>query len=328
MSDRTLALCIPAYNASGHLPRLLKSAQEQTIPFDEVLVYEDCSTDNTAEVARSYGATVISGEENQGCTVGRKRLAEHASADWVHFHDADDELLPNFVERSREWMTKEDSPDVVLFGYEYRDEKTNELLATRRFDGGGLQADPIGYTIRTQINPFCGLYHRKSFVEAGGPDTDPKVLYNEDCAMHCKLARAGLEFDADPEMTVVNYRREGSMSRDHQTECARSRYFVLEKAARHNGDTHGEVIAQQLWKQAGILAAHLQWELADRAANLAIRLNGRVPTHGGSLFRAAAAIHPRLGLRIREWAIRLLKPSLRKEGRYGVSEIFSPLSGG
>jgi glycosyltransferase involved in cell wall biosynthesis len=317
MSASTLTLCIPAYNAADHLPRLLESAEEQTHPFDEVLVYDDCSTDDTAEVARSYGATVISGEENQGCTVGRKRLAEHASADWVHFHDADDELLPNFVERARKWMAKEDSADVVLFGYEYRDEKTNELLATRRFDGEALQADPIGYTIRTQINPFCGLYHRKSFVEAGGPDTDPKVLYNEDCAMHCKLARVGLEFNADPEVTVINYRREGSMSRDHQTECAQSRYYVLEKAARHNGDTHGDVIAQQLWKQAGILAAHLQWDLADRAVQLAVRLGGRVPTHGGLLFRVVGALQPKLGLRVREWAIRMLKPSLREENRYG-----------
>jgi glycosyltransferase involved in cell wall biosynthesis len=313
----TIALCIPAYNASGHLPRLLESAQEQTTPFDEILVYDDCSTDNTAEVARSYGATVISGEENQGCTVGRKRLAEHASADWVHFHDADDELLPNFVERAQEWMATEDPPDVILFGYEYRDEESDELLATQRFDSEALQADPIDYTIRTQINPFCGLYRRESFVEAGGPDTDPKVLYNEDCAMHCKLARAGLEFNADPEVTVVNYRRKGSMSRDHQTECARSRYYVLKKAARHNGDTHGDVLAQQLWKQAGILAAHLQWDLADRAVQLAARLGGRVPTHGGSLFRVAGALQPKVGLRVREWGIRLLKPSLREENRYG-----------
>jgi hypothetical protein len=118
------------------------------------------------------------------------------------------------------------------------------------------------------------------------------------------------------------------MSRGNRVECSRSRFHTLKKCAKHNGDTHGNLIAHQLWKNAGVLAAHLQWDLADRAANLAIRLNGRVPTHGGSLFRAAAAIHPRLGLRIREWAIRVLKPSLRKEGRYGGTEIFALVSGG
>jgi glycosyltransferase involved in cell wall biosynthesis len=308
----TLALCVPAYNASDHLPRLLESAQEQRAPFDEVLVYDDCSTDDTAEVARSYGARVISGDENQGCTVGRKRLAEHASADWVHFHDADDELLPNFVVRARAWMTLEDPPDVVLFGYEYRRDEDDELILTKQFDAEALRKDPIDYTIRTQVNPFCGLYHRRSFVEAGGPDTDPKVLYNEDCAMHCKLARAGLEFDADPEITVINYKRDGSMSQDHQTECARSRFFVLQKAARHNGNTHGEVIANQLWKNAGILAAHQQWDLADRAVQLASELNGQVPTAGGILFRVLGTLNSRLALRVRETFIRTFKPSLRE----------------
>jgi glycosyltransferase involved in cell wall biosynthesis len=311
MNSETLALCIPAYNASNHLPRLLESAQEQTVPFDEVLVYDDCSTDDTADVARSYGATVISGDENQGCTVGRKRLAEHASADWVHFHDADDELLPNFVEQARAWMTQEDPPEVVLFGYEYRRDEDDELIQIKQFDAEALQEDPIDYTIRTQVNPFCGLYRRRSFVEAGGPDTDPKVLYNEDCAMHCKLARAGLTFDADPAVTVINYKRDGSMSQAHQTECARSRYYVLQKAARHNGDTHGEVIANQLWKNAGILAAHQQWDLADKAVQLAVDLDGRIPSREGLPFRLLSVLNPRLALRVREWAIRLLKPNLR-----------------
>lgn len=317
MSAHTLSLCIPAYNAAGHLPRLLESAEEQTEPFNEVLVYDDCSTDSTAEIARSHGATVVSGDENQGCTVARKRLAEHASTEWVHFHDADDELLSNFVEQARQWMARDNPPEVVLFGYEWRRNEDDELLTKRRFDAEALQEDPIEYTIRTQINPFCGLYHRTSFIEAGGPDTDPKVLYNEDAAMHCKLARAGLRFDADPTVTLINYRREGSMSRDNQVECKRARYYVLKKCARYNGSTHGETIARELWKSAGLLAAHLQWDLADKAAQLAVQLDGRVPTHGGLFFTVLGAIHPRMALRVREWLIRLLKPALREADQYG-----------
>lgn len=320
----TLSLCIPAYNAASHLPRLLKSAQAQTVSFDDILVYDDCSTDDTAEVARSYGATVISGEENQGCTVARKRLAEHASTDWIHFHDADDELLPNFVDEAQKWMHKDDPPDVVLFSYEWRREDDNALLATREFDSDRLQRDPVEYTISTQINPFCGLYRRMPFVEAGGADTDPKVLYNEDAAMHCKLARAGLQFDADPAVTVINYRREDSMSQGNQVECARARYFVLRKSARHNGETHGQVIAQELWKQAGLLAAYQQWDLADKAARLAGHLGEGIPTQGGVLFRTLGALHPETALRVREMVIRLLRPALRDKEEYG--SFTTPLS--
>lgn len=311
MTSPSLALCIPAYNASDHLPRLLESVQDQTVDFDEVLVYDDCSTDNTAEVARSYGAAVITGETNQGCTVGRKRLAEHASADWLHFHDADDMLYPNFVEQAHTWIRQEEPPDVVIFSYEERREDTDEKIAVRNFDAEALRTDPIEYTIRTVINPFCGLYCRDAFLEAGGPDTDPEVHYNEDAAMHCKLARAGLRFDADPTVAVVNYHREDSMSQRNLVKCERARYHVLKKCARFSGDTHGEAIAHELWKLAGVLTSRGEWKVADKSARLATQLDGRVPTHGGPLFRVLGAIHPEIALRVRERFIRLFKPSLR-----------------
>ncbi|MCS3703588.1 glycosyltransferase involved in cell wall biosynthesis [Salinibacter ruber] len=275
-------------------------------------MYDDCSTDETPEVARRYGATVISGDENQGCSVARKRLAEYASADWVHFHDADDELLPNFVEEAREWMAAEDPPEVVLFGYEYRDGESNELYSTRRFDAEALQNDPIDYTIRTQINPFCGLYHRESFVEAGGPDTDPKVLHNEDCAMHCKLARAGLEFGADPAVTVINYKRGDSMSRTNLWKNARSRFYVLRKAAQFNGDTHGSVIATEIWSNVGRLTARDQWDLVIPSVQLALDLDGRIPSDEGGIFRLLCAISPAAAPYIREYLIRFFKPYLRR----------------
>ncbi len=322
--DNTLALCIPAYNASDHLSRLLESAERQTIPFDEILVYDDCSTDETAKVARSYGATVISGDKNQGPSVGRKRLADHTCAEWIHFHDADDELLPNFVERSRQWMKLEDPPDVVLFSFEHRRDEDGGLIQTKSFDAEALRKDPVEYTIRNTIQ-FCGIYNKKSFLEAGGIDTDSQFLYSEDYAMHCKLAREGLIFDADPETTMIYYDREGSISED-VAEIVRSRYHVLEKAARENGDTYGEVVAHQLWMNARRLAAQLDWDLADCAARLAVNLNGREPTTGPFWFRTIAVIHPRLALRVQEWAIRVLKPSLREKKRYGEVQITSILS--
>lgn len=313
MSAPTLALCIPAYNASDHLPRLLESAQEQTEAFDQILVYDDCSTDNTAEVAMSCGAEVISGDENQGCTIGRKRLAEYASVDWLHFHDADDILYPNFVERAHTWMQKDNPPDVVVFSYEERQEDTNEKIGVRHFNAEALRADPIDYTIRTVINPFCGLYRREPFLEAGGPDTDPRVHYNEDAAMHCKLARAGLQFNADPTVTVVNYHREDSMSQSNLVKCERARYHVLKKCAQFNGDTHGEAIAHELWKIAGVLASRFEWEVADKAVRLAVQLNGAISPHGGVLFRGLSMIHPEMALRVREALIRFFKPHLRSQ---------------
>lgn len=307
----TLALCIPAYNAASYLPRLLTSAAQQTVPFDEILVYDDCSSDDTAAVAEAYGARVVRGDVNRGCSAGKNRLAEETSCEWIHFHDADDELFPHFVETARGWMAKESPPDVVLFAYEYRDNETGELLSIRTFDDEALRRDPITYTIREQVNPFCGLYHREAFVKAGGYDLDPDVLYNEDVAMHCRLARRGLRFAADPAVTVINYRIGNSMSQGNLGKCIRAHFHVMRKAAAELDARHHPALAEELWKTAGMAASVSEWEAADEAARLAVELGQRVPTLGGGLYRALATLHGPTALRLRERLIRTLRPHLR-----------------
>ncbi len=315
MSDQTIALCIPAYNASGHLPRLLKSAAVQTIPFDEILVYDDCSTDNTAEVAEKYGATVVWGGENVGCSTGKNRLAEATSCDWIHFHDADDDITHDFVERVRPHLTETGALDVLLLNFEYRDSETGKHLGAPGYDIDLMRRDPISFVIRQKV-PNFGVYRRVAFLEAGGFDLDPSVLYNEDVAFHHRLALAGLTFDYEPALTCLNYRYGGSMSAANQQRCARAQVRVLEKTTdvlRSRGfiDRYAGDLAQRFWLAGTFAASVLEWDAATRAARTAAALGGRVPSDGSPIFRTLATIHGPAALRIREHAIRRLRPHLR-----------------
>jgi len=310
MTAPSIALCIPAFNAAGQLPRLLGSARAQSVPFAEILVHDDASTDDTAAVAREWGARVIRAEGNRGCAIGKNRLADAAASDWVHFHDADDDLYPHFVETAAPWMAAAAAPDVVMVAYEDRDEG-GRVLRERRFDDWALRVDPIRETILEQHNN-CGIYRRAAFLAAGGFDPDPLVLYNEDDAMHGQLARAGLRFRAEPRVSAIVVQREGSMSREHRRACARAKYHVLEKAARLAPDRYREPIAVKLWRTAAVCATYLDWEYADRCVALAGRLGFRVPPEGRPRFRSLCRIHPRLALRLREAAIRALRPGLRR----------------
>jgi len=308
---QTLSLLIPAYNAGWCLPRLLKSAQAQTIPFDEIWVYDDCSTDDTAAVAEAHGARVLRGDVNKGCSAGKNALARHVETDWVHFHDADDELLPNFVELARKWMDRGDK-DIVLFDYEWRDNDTGQLLAHTRFNDEALVADARRYAITTQINPFCGLYRRTKMLEAGGYDEDPLVLYNEDVAFHIRMAFAGLSFTADGETSLINYRVGGSMSAANQTKCALAQYHVMRKTlALPSAHLYRSQIAANLWDIAGRLAAQNESPVAAECAKLA-RKNALPPASSGKLyFRVIARFFPTLAIQFREMAIRRFRPELR-----------------
>jgi glycosyltransferase involved in cell wall biosynthesis len=308
----SLALLIPAYNACAFLPRLLESAARQTEPFDEIWVYDDCSTDNTAEVAKKLGANLVRGDVNRGCTYGKSVLVERTSCDWVHFHDADDLLMPNFVERAHDWTTKQGA-DVVCFACEERWEDSGELIGVSIPNDRGLLEDPIGYTIRHKINAISGIYRRSSFLSAGGFDLDPEVLFNEDQACHTKLARAGLVFRGDKTVTVINLRRRTSMWTSNQSKALRAHYNVMRKAlAGNQGERNKDAIAKNLWDVVGGSASQLDWETADDSALLAISLTGLSTLPPGRVFRNLCRISPRGALRVREWLIRLFKPALRQ----------------
>jgi glycosyltransferase involved in cell wall biosynthesis len=301
----TIALLIPAYNAAPWLPRLLQSAAAQTEPFDAIW------TDDTAAVAAAYGAQVLRGAVNKGCSAGKNALAAHVEADFLHFHDADDELLPNFVSLARGWIER-GAPDVVLFDYLYKDNETGALLGASRFDHETLAADPRRYAIRHQINPFCGLYRRSAYLAAGGYDEDPTVLYNEDVNFHIKLAFAGLTFGAEQTVSIINYRIDGSMSVANAARCDLAHHEVMQRTlARPDAAPYRDDIAAKLWAVAGRLAAHGEWGQADRAALTAAAITRPGPNAGSCLFGKVARISPRVALRMRERWIRLTHPELR-----------------
>ncbi|MFD0795041.1 glycosyltransferase family 2 protein [Mucilaginibacter litoreus] len=307
----SLALCIPAYNAAIYLPRLLQSAQKQVIPFNEILVYNDCSTDDTAAVAESYGATVITGNMNMGCSYGKNKLAEVTTSDWIHFHDADDELLPNFTTLAHNWLKTPDCPDVVLFDYEWRDNNTGQLLAVVHFDKNELEKDATAYAIQNQINPFCGLYKKPRYLEVGGYDIDPLILYNEDKAFHIKLAKNGLTFSAESEVSIINYRIENSMSAANIKKCVIAQYHVLEQTVATHGQKYTAELAEELFKNAAVLAKEDAWDYVNKALRLARNLGHKVPSNAGKAFRLLISINPFMAMWLREKLIRLFKPHLR-----------------
>jgi len=312
ISRQTIAILIPAYNASAYLPRLLESAVGQTEPFDEIWIYDDCSNDDTAEVARRYSTRVVRGDVNRGCTYAKNALAARTDADWLHFHDADDELGPAFVALAQQWMTKS-SADVVLFPYEERDDATGNHMGYRFFDAADVARDPRSYAIREQINPFCGLYRRTAFLSAGGYDEDPLVHYNEDVAMHVRLAFAGLTFAAEKEIAIINHRRSNSMSSSNRLKCVQAQYQVMRKTVQREGALrYAPDIATRLWLIVNCLAAELDWHTADEAAALAMLLAGPGVAPTGEGFKALCRLPPSFALRVREWLIRGLRPRLRE----------------
>lgn len=311
--DKTIALCIPAYNAALFLPRLLTSAQKQLIPFDEILVYDDASTDVTAKIAEQHGAKVISGIINQGCSYGKNKLAEHTSCNWIHFHDADDDLLINFTSEVHKWITKQGCfYDVLLLNFKYIDVESGQLLGTANHNVKELHADALEYSIKNKIVNF-GVYKKTAFLEAGGFDLDPQLLYNEDNALHQRLAKHHLKFDYLTEITCINYKNSVSMSSSNQLKCARANYHVLEKTATSHGTIYSKLLTDQLYRCAASLAVAEDWTYVKKALGLCELLGHKYSSNGSKMFNFLTRLNPYSAIWLREKLIRLFKPHLRNK---------------
>lgn len=90
------------YNQGALLEGAVRSVLAQTTAVREVMVVDDCSTDASAAVLDRLAPTVqvIRRATNGGVIAARNEALAHVSTPFVVFLDADDQLLPRFVERT------------------------------------------------------------------------------------------------------------------------------------------------------------------------------------------------------------------------------------
>jgi succinoglycan biosynthesis protein ExoO len=101
------SVIIPAYNVSSIIGRAIRSAAAQTLPPLEILVIDDCSTDDTVEVVRALAPEipslrVLSTPANGGPGAARNVGLRAAKADWIALLDSDDAWKLGRLERLSE----------------------------------------------------------------------------------------------------------------------------------------------------------------------------------------------------------------------------------
>jgi len=114
--DELVSVVIPAYNVSRFIDTAIASALNQTYKNIEVIVVDDCSTDDTAKRVTEYKDKVrfVRHEINQGAAAARNTGVNVCRGELVSFLDGDDKWAPGKLEAFVESFSK--NPE-VLFGF-------------------------------------------------------------------------------------------------------------------------------------------------------------------------------------------------------------------
>ena len=199
-----ISVVIPAYNAAHFLPRCLSSVFAQTLQPSEVIVVDDGSTDDSAEIARKLGARVVS-RPNGGLSAARNTGVRSASNEWVALLDADDLWSPDKL-RAQADLVQADTvlvyTGIRIFG--------DEGVRTIRPGASPAEARKM-LRYRNPITPSTVLAKREALARNGGFREDIRAC--EDWEMWVRLQRLG-NFAAVTEPLTDYYVGPSTMSAD------------------------------------------------------------------------------------------------------------------
>ncbi len=109
MIDGLVSVIMPSWNTSNFIAESIESVIDQTYENWELIIVDDCSTDNTDEVVAKFKDKRIryfKNEKNSGAALSRNRALREARGEWIAFLDSDDLWSPDKLEHQINFMNK------------------------------------------------------------------------------------------------------------------------------------------------------------------------------------------------------------------------------
>lgn len=125
-----VSVLMPAYNCGKFVQHAIQSILNQTYTHWELLIADDCSTDDTKKVAESFSDPRIKfyhNTTNQGYLKTWNKLAALAKGEYITFQDADDYCSPNRIELLYNYMVQHTDCGACGSNYVWVSEEDVEL---------------------------------------------------------------------------------------------------------------------------------------------------------------------------------------------------------
>lgn len=126
-NNELVSIVMPSYNTAQFIRASIDSVLAQTYGNWELLIVDDCSTDETTQIIATYGDPRIRfmcNEVNSGAAVSRNRALREARGRWIAFLDSDDLWLPEKLEKQIVFMEEGN------FSFSYTDYELVDEIGT------------------------------------------------------------------------------------------------------------------------------------------------------------------------------------------------------
>ncbi len=183
-----ISIIIPAYNTEKYIRKCLDSALSQTLRDIEIIVINDCSTDNTLSIIKTYSQKdgrikIVDFLKNMGNGYGRNEGLKIARGDFIMFLDSDDWLEVNAAE-TLYYTANKSTSDLLLFGHRKHFElsklkkKSKEYLPQIELDRDDIYSNFLLITQGVFPMPWPYFYSRKFILSNN--ISFPTDIYFED----------------------------------------------------------------------------------------------------------------------------------------------------
>lgn len=207
LKDGLISVIIPVYNCGNFIKSTLDSVLGQTAGNFEVVIVDDCSTDDSAEIAKEYcnsheNFIYLRQETNGGVAAARNRALKAASGRYVAFLDSDDIWLPEKTEIQQKLLSE--GAAITFTAIEMIDEQGKVIKPKRKVK------ERVNYKFllkNTMIPTSSVIVDRAVCGDFNMPECDA-----EDYATWLSLMRGGIDA-CGVDRALVQYRvRNNSLS--------------------------------------------------------------------------------------------------------------------
>ena len=111
----TITVAVPSYNKEKYIDRCLKSILHEKDFITEIMIVDNCSTDNTYQRAKKYEPDIklYQNDTNLGMAGNWNKCIDLCKTDWLMIFHADDELLPGTIKKYLNFMQKFSSISLI-----------------------------------------------------------------------------------------------------------------------------------------------------------------------------------------------------------------------